>query len=306
MNTNTQKALELQDASSDLPNEIIAATACNVIAAYTGVQGADNPTWENASDDHKRTWLGSVNLLQTVRETDEEMHNTFSQHKKDEGWVYGPEYDADAKTDPTLVDFDKLPEQHHVCNALVRSSVNILSRVQIHNRFMHDVVGFNLMYGLPIAAKPTTELEPVLKRMTDFKVVITNEVNEVDDIIRMAQEGAPEIEQLVAIADWLCDIMVYVTSEGLRFGIPMQKVLSIIMDSNRSKLGADGLPIISGGKVQKGPNYWKPEPKIREVLEALIKEADEAEAAEIAEAAAAAAATAIQQASGKPNLTVVK
>ena len=40
------------------------------------------------------------------------------------------------------------------------------------------------------------------------------------------------------------------------------------MDSNESKLGADGNPIYDGnGKFLKGPNYWKPEPKIKALLE---------------------------------------
>lgn len=39
------------------------------------------------------------------------------------------------------------------------------------------------------------------------------------------------------------------------------------MDSNASKLGADGKPIYdANGKFLKGPNYWKPEGKIREML----------------------------------------
>src|SRR6476620_5595229 len=43
-----------------------------------------------------------------------------------------------------------------------------------------------------------------------------------------------------------------------------------IMDSNESKLGADGNPIYdANGKFLKGPNYWKPEPKIQELLAAL-------------------------------------
>lgn len=34
-----------------------------------------------------------------------------------------------------------------------------------------------------------------------------------------------------------------------------------------SKLGVDGKPIHDErGKVQKGPGYWKPEPKLKEML----------------------------------------
>jgi hypothetical protein len=40
------------------------------------------------------------------------------------------------------------------------------------------------------------------------------------------------------------------------------------MESNFSKLGADGQPIYDErGKVMKGPSYWKPEPRIRSLLD---------------------------------------
>jgi len=39
------------------------------------------------------------------------------------------------------------------------------------------------------------------------------------------------------------------------------------MDSNESKLGADGRPIYdANGKFLKGPNYWRPEPRIKALL----------------------------------------
>jgi len=72
---------------------------------------------------------------------------------------------------------------------------------------------------------------------------------------------------LVEIADLLGDIVVYCRSEALKYGIPLEGVLDIIMDSNESKLGADGLPIYNeDGKFLKGPNYWRPEPMIRALL----------------------------------------
>jgi len=73
----------------------------------------------------------------------------------------------------------------------------------------------------------------------------------------------------VALADLLGDVMVYCRSEALKYGLPLEAVLDVIMDSNESKLGADGKPIYDGnGKFLKGPNYWKPEPKIKALLEA--------------------------------------
>jgi hypothetical protein len=43
------------------------------------------------------------------------------------------------------------------------------------------------------------------------------------------------------------------------------------MDRNERKLGANGKPIYDpNGKFLKGPNYWKPNPKIKELLQAAI------------------------------------
>jgi hypothetical protein len=49
--------------------------------------------------------------------------------------------------------------------------------------------------------------------------------------------------------------------------------MNIIMASNFSKLGADGKPILADGKVQKGPFYWKPEPRLKQMLLSSIAEA---------------------------------
>jgi len=51
--------------------------------------------------------------------------------------------------------------------------------------------------------------------------------------------------------------------------LPLEEVLDVIMDSNESKLGADGRPIYdANGKFLKGPAYWRPEPKIKALLAA--------------------------------------
>ena len=42
--------------------------------------------------------------------------------------------------------------------------------------------------------------------------------------------------------------------EALKYGLPLEDVLDVIMDSNESKLGADGNPIYdANGKFLKGP-----------------------------------------------------
>ena len=87
--------------------------------------------------------------------------------------------------------------------------------------------------------------------------------------MQLAKAGGSAVDIAVAVADLLGDIMVYCRSEALKYGLPLEDVLDLIMDSNESKLGADGKPIYdANGKFLKGPNYWKPEPKIKALLEA--------------------------------------
>ena len=82
-----------------------------------------------------------------------------------------------------------------------------------------------------------------------------------------ADTDEKKLEVMTDLSDWLGDMIVYCATEAGRWGIPIEGVLEIIMQSNASKLGADGLPIYDErAKVMKGPNYWKPEPKIREQL----------------------------------------
>lgn len=102
-------------------------------------------------------------------------------------------------------------------------------------------------------------------RLEKFHRTLLDEVNEIKEIIYSDEVDPAKI--LTAIADLLGDITVYCRSEALKYGIPLEEVLDIIMDSNESKLGSDGLPIKnSDGKFLKGPNYWKPEPKIEELI----------------------------------------
>ncbi len=133
--------------------------------------------------------------------------------------------------------------------------------------FAHRIAAMNAMYKLPANDRPVLP-EDVIGRLTKFKATLMDEVHEIDQIVEMAQQGAPQTEILVALADLLGDVIVYCRSEALKYGLPLEDVLDVIMDSNESKLGADGKPLYdANGKFLKGPNYWKPEPKIKALLE---------------------------------------
>ena len=139
--------------------------------------------------------------------------------------------------------------------------------------FARRIAAMNAMYRLPAHEKPTLPQDPA-DRLRKFKATLLDEVNEIDEIVEAAKNGASALETTVAIADLLGDIIVYCRSEALKYGIPLEDVLDIIMDSNESKLGADGKPIYdANGKFLKGPNYWKPEPRIRDLLAGYRSEA---------------------------------
>jgi len=136
------------------------------------------------------------------------------------------------------------------------------------SKFSEDIKKFNGIYRLPVSEQPTLEVGvPAAERLRAFKSILAEELDEIDDIVAALERGVPELEALTMLADLLGDIQVYCASEMSKFGLPLDDVLGIIMQSNFSKLGADGNPIYDErGKVQKGPNYWKPEPKIQALL----------------------------------------
>jgi len=141
------------------------------------------------------------------------------------------------------------------------------------SNFASDIEKFNGIYKLPVSKVPTTEVGvPVVDRLKAFKSILGEELDEIDEIIQAVEKGENQLDVLTMLADLLGDIQVYCASEMAKFGLPLDDVLAVIMQSNFSKLGDDGKPIYDErGKVMKGANYWKPEPKISEILASRMK-----------------------------------
>ena len=141
----------------------------------------------------------------------------------------------------------------------------------MNKAFASRIAAMNAMYKLPANDRPTLPGD-VVDRLVKFKATLMDEVHEIDEIVKLSKEGGAPLAIAVAIADLLGDIVVYCRSEALKYGLPLEDVLDVIMDSNESKLGADGRPIYdANGKFLKGPGYWKPEPRIKALLEARTK-----------------------------------
>lgn len=133
---------------------------------------------------------------------------------------------------------------------------------------MDKIRKMNQMYNLPISDVPVPASFTKLK---NFQSILKEECHEIEEVM----DTTDEIDRIVALADLLADVIVYCKSEALKFGIPIDEVFDIVMESNFSKLGEDGLPIKDErGKFLKGPNYWKPEPKIKELILERMKQGE--------------------------------
>ena len=129
-----------------------------------------------------------------------------------------------------------------------------------------EIAKFNQTYGL--YAKDGDDYKTRIKH---FKSISTEEVEECEAILEKIDKGAEEIDVATDLADWLGDLLIYCASEMDRYGIPIEKTLQIIMESNMSKLGQNGKPIYDErGKLLKGPFFQPPEPKLKAMLQNLF------------------------------------
>lgn len=113
---------------------------------------------------------------------------------------------------------------------------------------------FHEAFGAPVADKPY--LIPEDRSALRIKLI----QEELDEFEVAVTKG-----DIVEIADALTDLLVVVHGSLVEYGFDDEPLFQEVQDSNMSKLGADGKPIISDGtdgfplgKILKGPNYFKP------------------------------------------------
>jgi hypothetical protein len=94
--------------------------------------------------------------------------------------------------------------------------------LQMNVPFAKRIALMNAMYRLPSNATPVLPAD-VAERLQKFKATLSDEVDEIDDIVAMARDGASSVDVAVAIADLLGDIIVYCRSEALKYGIPLDR-----------------------------------------------------------------------------------
>jgi len=104
--------------------ERIARTCHEVNRAYcTGLGDTSQVPWEEAPDWQKDSArAGVISTLQSGR-TPPEGHAAWMVHKLAEGWTYGEEKDAEKKTHPCIMPYEKLPVAQQAKDSLFHTVI---------------------------------------------------------------------------------------------------------------------------------------------------------------------------------------
>lgn len=129
------KALKAEDAqiilSELIPvniesNEDIARICHEANRSWCEINGDHSqPRWEEAPQWQRDSAIAGVAFHRANPDAgDSASHDEWMRHKLADGWVYGPEKDAEAKTHPCLVPFEELPHAQQFKDRLFRTIVH--------------------------------------------------------------------------------------------------------------------------------------------------------------------------------------
>lgn len=83
--------------------------------------------WDECSQWQRDSAINGVAYkLVNLAATPEDMHNSWSREKRDQGWVYDEVKDADKKTHPCLIPYENLPVFQRAKDALFANIVMAL------------------------------------------------------------------------------------------------------------------------------------------------------------------------------------
>ena len=112
----------------------------------------------------------------------------------------------------------------------------------------NKVKTFMKTFGQEVKTKPSFSTDKINSLRYDL---IEEELEE----LKVAMKNKDRLE----VADALTDILYVTYGAGHAFGIDLDQCFDEVQNSNMSKLGKNGKPIYNeGGKVMKGPKYFKP------------------------------------------------
>jgi len=119
--------------------------------------------------------------------------------------------------------------------------------------YFQMVKRFHEAYGLDINDEPVDMLERRIDRLWYLRASLHKE--EWDELCRAMDDN-----DLVEVADAICDLIYVLCGTAVSFGIPLDECFAEVQRSNMSKLGFDGKPIVrDDGKILKGPDFTPPD-----------------------------------------------
>ena len=109
---------------------LIAMTAHAINAAYCRAMGDDTQVeWADAPEWQQQSAIAGVEMhLANPEATPENSHESWLAQKVAEGWTYGEEKDAEAKTHPCILPYDELPEFQKAKDHIFRATVHATAR----------------------------------------------------------------------------------------------------------------------------------------------------------------------------------
>lgn len=105
--------------------ELIARICHNVNKAYCeGQNDFSQVPWDEAPEWQKESAIDGVIHHLNNDLTPEESHEAWLEYKLSEGWVYGKEKDAEAKTHPCMMRYSELPKYQRTKDTLFKAVVD--------------------------------------------------------------------------------------------------------------------------------------------------------------------------------------
>lgn len=107
----------------------IARVAHEVNRAYcTSIGDTSQPAWADAPQWQKDSAVAGVKAhLQNPGLTPQQSHELWLEHKRAEGWVYGPVKDVEKKEHPCFMPYDGLPQEQRTKDYLFKAVVAALN-----------------------------------------------------------------------------------------------------------------------------------------------------------------------------------
>lgn len=182
-----------------------------------------------------------------------------------------PEQDVDdSRMDLYLSRIQWMNETFQLENNAIPTNLGVVRLLKFYKTIIDEVTEF-------LDCTDTEDLKYDILD-TDPFLADSDDPEYIENLVKNYEEntGKPPTVNMVALADTLVDIMVYATSEMVRWGIPIEDCLNAVMESQVTKLDTNGQPVKSpdNAKFIKGPYFQPPEPKIEEILQSFTEQED--------------------------------